>query len=94
MGCANSLQKQEKDGTARKTTENGFKNLFYATTEFDLSGSEHEDEILSVQPKHRPQKPDLLKKVTEMSNGSTNKENDASNTRRTLLDNRLDQTCV
>lgn len=94
MGCTHSLQKQEKDGNARKINENGFKNLFYATTEFDLSESENEDEILSVQPKHRPEQPDLPKRVVEMSNGLTIKEKDAPTTRHTLLDNRLDQTCV
>ncbi len=97
MGCTNSTKKQETENEARKTTENGFKNLFYATTEFDISTSEseNEDELLSIKSlSNNNNKQNLSKKVLEISSGLTTANINSSTTSSTLLDNRLSQTCV
>jgi hypothetical protein len=97
MGCTNSTKKQETEIEVRKTTENGFKNLFYATTEFDISTSEseNEDELLSIKSlSNNNNKQNLSKKVLEISSGLTTANINSSTTSSTLLDNRLSQTCV
>ncbi|CAF1563646.1 unnamed protein product [Adineta ricciae] len=42
MGCIQCMKKQEP--VDANPNQNGVKNLFYATTEFDLSRSDDEDE--------------------------------------------------
>jgi hypothetical protein len=98
MGCTNSTKQQETEIEGRKTTENGFKNLFYATTEFDISTSEseNEDELLSIKSlgNNNNNKQNLSKKIIEISSGLTAANINSSTTSSTLLDNRLSQTSV
>ena len=99
MGCTNSAKKQETEIEGRKATENGFKNLFYATTEFDISTSESEDEnvilsVKSINKKNNNDKQKLTKKIDKISSGLTTANMNASTTSSTLLDNRLGQTRV
>jgi predicted transcriptional regulator len=97
MGCTHSLKKQESEVTGRKLNENGFKNLFYATTEFDLStsDSENEDELLSIKSLNDYNKQKLTKKFNEISSGLSSANNNPSTmSNSTLLDNRLNQTSV
>src|SRR5271156_6264831 len=97
MGCTNSTKEADKEVEERKTTGNGFKNLFYATTEFDVSASESddEDEILSIKTiTTNNNQENLTKKIIEFSSGLTTANVNSSTTSSTLLDNRLNQTPV
>ncbi len=97
MGCKNSTKKQEIETEGRKITANGFKNLFYATTEFDIStsGSENEDEILSIKSINKNNnKQNLTKKIEEISSGLTTANINSLTMTSTLLDNRLSKTPV
>jgi hypothetical protein len=99
MGCTNSTKKQESEVDGRKPNENGFKNLFYATTEFDISAteSENEDELFSIKSTNKNNnntKQKLTKNMSGISSGLTTTNNNPSSTTSALLDNRLNQTCV
>jgi hypothetical protein len=96
MGCTNSTKKQETEADGRKPNENGFKNLFYATTEFDISTSEseNEDEILSIKSMNNHAQQKLPKKISEISSGLPPINTNSSTTTSALLDNRLSQTCL
>jgi hypothetical protein len=96
MGCTNSTKKQETDVGGRKINEGGFKNLFYATTEFDVSASESENEILSIKSinQNNNNKQKLTKKIDFSSGLTTTNHNSSTTTSSSLLDNRLIQTCV
>lgn len=102
MGCTNSTKRQESEGVGVKPNGNGLKNLFYATNEFDLStsGSENEDEILSVKSFNKNKNDNnthiqkLTKEINGLSNGLITENINSSTTNSTLLDNRLHQTCV
>ena len=78
----------------RQGKENQFKNLFYASTEFDLSASENEDEILSIDSKKRIRDATLPAKIDVLSSGLSNNDSHALSASNSLLDNRLKQTCV
>jgi predicted transcriptional regulator len=96
MGCTNSTKKQETDVGGRKLNEGGFKNRFHATTEFDISASEseNEDEILSIKSINN-NKQKLTKKIDGLTSGlTTTNQNSSTTTSSSLLDNRLIQTCV
>jgi hypothetical protein len=96
MGCTNSTKRQEAEIEGRKTTENGFKNPLHATTEFDISTSEseNEDEILSIKSINNNNKQNLTKKIDKISSGLTTANMSSSTANSTLLDNRLTQTSV
>lgn len=97
MGCSNSTKKQDTDAGGRRLNENGAKNLFYATTEFDISASEdeNEEEILSRKSMTNGNKRQLTKKIEELSSGlNTSNVNSSSGTNSSLLDSRLKQTSV
>ena len=100
MGCTNSSKKPEMEVDGHKTSENGgFKNLFYANTEFDISAgeSEDDDEILSVKSitsKNNNNKQNSSKKIIEFPSGLTTANVNSSTTNSTLLDNRLTQTSI
>ncbi|UJR25234.1 hypothetical protein I4U23_006586 [Adineta vaga] len=98
MGCTNSTKRQDSDVGGRKLNEGGVKNLFYATTEFDISASEdeNEDEILSIKNmNNKNTKRQLTKKIDELSSGlNTTNTNSSTATNTTLLDNRLKQTSI
>jgi hypothetical protein len=98
MGCTNSTKKTDTEVEERKTTGNGFKSLFYATTEFDISTpeSDDEDEILSIKSiiNNNNNQENLTKKIIEFSSGLTTANVNSSTTSSTLLDNRLNQTPV
>lgn len=91
MGCTNSTRKQGVDG--------GGKNVFQAITEFDISPSDDEDEIMGV--KSLPvelHKQRLTKSIKGLSSGFTavdaSPESLTTPTNGALLDNRLQQTSV
>ncbi|CAF1514764.1 unnamed protein product [Adineta steineri] len=44
MGCIQCCKTKESDDTTNKSDQNGLRSLFYATTEFDLSRSDSEDD--------------------------------------------------
>jgi len=44
MGCSICRRKQEPEVVINRVERNGYKDLFYATNEFDLSRSESENE--------------------------------------------------
>ncbi|CAF1049133.1 unnamed protein product [Adineta ricciae] len=71
MGCSNSTKKQDTDAGGRRLNGSGAKNLFYATTEFDISASEDENEekILSTKSMTNRNKRQLTKKIEELSSG-------------------------
>jgi hypothetical protein len=94
MGCTNSTKKADVEVEGRKTTTNGCKHLFYATTEFDISpsDSDDEDEILSIKSITNEQ--NLTTKTITFSSGLTTANVNSSTTSSTLLDNRLNQTSV
>lgn len=97
MGCTNSTKKQETEVLGHKLNEGGSKNMFYATTEFDISAaeSENEDEILSIKSSDDTKNQKLTKKIDELSSGLVKVNyTSATTTTSTLLDNRLSQTCV
>ncbi|CAF4283519.1 unnamed protein product, partial [Adineta steineri] len=65
------------------------------SSEFEVSDSENEDEILSTKTINNNNKPNLTKKVDELSSGlPTTTNNSATAMSSALLDNRLQQTCV
>src|SRR5437868_6674460 len=97
MGCTNSIKRQETEVAGCKRNENGLKNSFYATSEFDISTSESENEdkifsVKSINKNNNMQK--LTKKINELSSGLITANDNSSTTNSTLLDNRLTQTCV
>ena len=97
MGCNISMRKADTGIEGRRTTSNGLKSLFYATTEFDLSASENddEDEILSIQSiKDNSTQENLTKKAIQFSSGLTTTNVNTSTANSTLLDDRLKQTPV
>ncbi|CAF2319123.1 unnamed protein product [Rotaria sp. Silwood2] len=99
MGCTNSTRKQETEVGGYKHEENRFQNLFHATTEFDLSASDSENEhvILSVKSMNQNNynnKDKLTQKIDKISTGLTTVNNDSSTTSSTLIGNRLNQTYV
>jgi predicted DNA binding CopG/RHH family protein len=98
MGCNISMRKADTGIEGRRTTSNGLKSLFYATTEFDLSASENdddEDEILSIQSiKDNSTQENLTKKTIQFSSGLTTTNVNTSTANNTLLDDRLKQTSV
>ncbi|CAF3330875.1 unnamed protein product [Rotaria sp. Silwood1] len=51
MGCTKSTTKQETEVGGYKHDEKRFQNLFHATTEFDISTSDSENEQVLVSIK-------------------------------------------
>ena len=97
MGCTNSTKNQEVETRRCKLNENGSQHLFYATTEFDISTSESEDEYghLSLKSMNNNDNNNkLTKKLGELLDGLTTVNTNSSTTSSALLDNRLRQTRV
>ncbi|CAF0744301.1 unnamed protein product [Rotaria sordida] len=96
MGCTHWTKQHEVDGTIDKPNQNGFKSVPYATTEFDLSGLESEDEDVNfsfnaIKKNHRQQ-------LTNRFGPPLHGLNSANNTSLTIvnhvLENRVVQTGV
>jgi hypothetical protein len=95
MGCANSLRNNTTNVDARRIEHDRTKNLFYATTEFDLTESDNDDDIHSIKRNHYKQSASNVHNITGLANVLSDSNTDSSATTcRTLLDNRLDQTCL
>jgi hypothetical protein len=98
MGCTHWTRQRESEVTSNKTDKNGFRGLFYATNEFDLSRSESEDEdehfslnsIKNNKQKQQQQQQQVENEVVTTSNGL-----DSTNTTvNSVFDNRLVKTDV
>jgi len=92
MGCTHWTKQRESEGAIGKPNPKGFKSLFYATTEFDLSRSESEGEEGNLSLNSiKNNKQSLSNRIVLPSNelNSTNKT--SSTTVNTILDNRIAQ---
>ncbi|CAF0934312.1 unnamed protein product [Rotaria sordida] len=100
MGCTNSTRKQETDVGRYKHDEKKFQNLFHATTEFDISTSDSENEhvilsMKSINKNNYNNKDKLTKKIDKLSSGLTTTNNNSSTaSSSTLIGNRLTKTYV
>jgi len=95
MGCTHWTKQRESEGAIGKPNQNGFKSLFHATTEFDLSRSESEGEEGNLSLNSiKNNKQSLSNRIVLPSNelNSTNKT--SSTTVNSILDNQIAQTGV
>jgi len=92
MGCTICRKKEEPDVEINKVDQDGYKDLFYATNEFDLSRSESEDEeeenyvLNSIQNTQQQ----LIENVISPSN----ELNSTNNTSSTIIYDEIVQTDV
>jgi hypothetical protein len=92
MGCTICRKKEEPDVEINEVDQDGYKDLFYATNEFDLSRSESEDEeeencVLNSMQNTQQQ---LIENVISPSN----ELNSTNNTSSTIINDEIVQTDV
>jgi hypothetical protein len=81
MGCSICRRKQEPEVVINRAERNGYKDLFYATNEFDLSRSESENEEQVENyslDSMKNAKLHVIKKVISPSNELTSTNNNSS----------------
>jgi hypothetical protein len=95
MGCAFCRKKPNPTVVINGANQNGYKDLFYATNEFDLSRSESEDENENYSLNFmKPNKQQVTKKVISSSNEVNSTNNVSSTVVNDVSNNQIIQTGV
>ncbi len=89
MGCCCFCWSKKQDPIINKPNQNGFKSLFHATNEFDLSTSDSENEEQNYSLNSiKKNKQSLTNKIFSTSNGC----NTSSTTSNSIMNNQISQT--
>jgi len=98
MGCAGCRRKQEPEVVINTTDRNGYRDLFYATNEFDLSRSESENEEQKIAnysfDSVKNPKEHVTKKMISPSKELTSTNNNSSTIVNNIVNNENFQTGV